>query len=545
MNKINGLDLKRMLQSAGNHLANNRKKIDALNVFPVPDGDTGTNMSMSFTSGVNNAISTYSDNLAEVARALSKGLLMGARGNSGVITSQIFRGFYNHLENKSEADVNDLAYAFLEGYKAAYKAIMKPVEGTILTVIREASENALKRIDEAKLINEYFEILIEEAKNSLNRTPELLPVLKEVGVVDSGGSGLVVILEGLYEGLKGNIIALNDNQALEDDSAALNVENDEFGYCTEFILRLNDDFIKIFDEQKLRKSLSKIGDSLVVVQDDDLVKVHIHTLRPGDALNIGQRVGEFIKLKIENMQEQHNQIVHDSLSQTNMEINSLPKTKYAVIAVSVGEGLNKLFKEYRTDHIISGGQTMNPSTQDFINCIRKTNANHVIILPNNSNIILAANQAKEVLKEEYDISVVESKSLQAGLSAIAMFDPEASLETNLENMNSELKHVKAASVTFAIKDTSFEGVSVKENDHIAMADKKIIASGKDRLAVMKQLIDYYADEDGYELLNLFIGEEGNMDEALLIKEYIEKHTDFEVEILEGKQPVYSYLIAIE
>ncbi|MDY6062733.1 MAG: DAK2 domain-containing protein [Erysipelotrichaceae bacterium] len=552
MKLLDGNTFKGMLKSASANLLNNKKRIDALNVFPVPDGDTGTNMSMTFESGAKAANEVYSDNLNEIARALSKGLLMGARGNSGVITSQIFRGIYQHLENNNLATVKEVSEAFVNGGVIAYKAIMKPVEGTILTVIREGADATNKYVDENPDIDivEFFEKLVANMEIALNHTPDLLPVLKEVGVVDSGGAGLLTITEGMLAYLKGRPCEIDENIKDDYQSAALELNNDEFGYCTEFILRLSDDWLPIFDENKLRKALAEIGNSLVVVRDDDLVKVHVHTLHPGNALNIGQRYGEFIKLKIENMQEQHTAIEQGATSDATFATNNhmqmtKPKLKkYALIAVGAGRGIENLFREFRCDYIVSGGQTMNPSTEDFVAAIKSLYAEHIIILPNNSNIIMAAKQAKEVM-DDYDIQVIETKSIQEGFAALSMFNPEDELQNNLDNMNEAYQAMATGSITFAIKDTSFEGVDIKEGDFIAMTSKKIIASNKDRLTTIKALIDKMADNDDKELMTIYVGEDGSLDEAEIIEAYINEHTEFEVEVVEGNQPVYSYLFGLE
>lgn len=547
MRILTGELFKTLLKSAAANLSNNQKRIDTLNVFPVPDGDTGTNMSMTFTSGTNDALVNPSNELNEIARSLSKGLLMGARGNSGVITSQIFRGFYQSLENNKSATVNEVALAFINGSKVAYKAIMKPVEGTILTVIREGSENALLAIEEKNeaTLLDYFTALKQSMEISLENTPNLLPILKEVGVVDSGGSGILSIIEGMVLALEGKICELDATVSEGNDSAALEIENDEFGYCTEFIISLNEIWLEKFKEEKLKKSLSEIGDSLVVVKDEELVKVHVHTLKPGDALNIGQRYGEFIKLKIENMQQQHENIKNNNSHGSMLEahINS-KKTKYAVIAVAAGDGLQKLFKEYRTDIVISGGQTMNPSTEDFVSAIKKVNSEHIFILPNNSNIILAANQAKEVM-EELDIHVLETKSIQEGLAALTSFNPEADVEENISEMEETFKNIHTASLTYAVKDTSFEGIDVKVGDYIGMHNKKIIVSNKDRFEVIKTIIDTLSKYEDKELLTIYVGEDGDGQEVDKLCEYISETTSFEYEIVESNQPVYNYLFGLE
>lgn len=535
MKTINGNIFKEMLKSGNANLSNHQKEIDSLNVFPVPDGDTGTNMSMTFSSGVKDALNVQSASISDVAKALSKGLLMGARGNSGVITSQIFRGFYQYVEGKSEISTKELAESFENGARVAYKAIMKPVEGTILTVIREASWYANHYMKEHPDIEveEYFGLLISYAKESLEHTPDLLPVLKEVGVVDSGGTGLLVILEGFKAYLDGTPYEISEHSK-EAQSVAASAKNEEFGYCTEFILRLND--VEHFDENILRNNLAEIGESLVVVKDDDLVKVHVHTLHPGEALNIGQRHGEFIKLKIENMQEQHSNLVEESAVKE--------KTKYGIIAVAAGKGLEKLFRDCRADIVISGGQTMNPSTESFVEEIKHLNAEHIIILPNNSNIILAAEQAKNIL-EDVDIHVLPTKSIQEGISALSMFNKEAEIEENLEEMKAAIANVQSGSITYAIKDTSFNGIEVKEGDFIAMTNKTIVASSKDKMQTIKGLLDEMFKKEDAELLSLIAGEDSNEEEIDEIVNYVENNSDLEVEVIEGNQPVYSYLIGVE
>ena len=538
MKYINGQLFKQMLQSGAANLSNHHAEIDALNVFPVPDGDTGTNMSMTFTSGVKDALAVCSDEIPVIAKALSKGLLMGARGNSGVITSQIFRGLYQSIDKKETLNAADLAAAFSKGSEVAYKAVMKPVEGTILTVIRESSYYAEHLVNPEEMeVEEWFKTFIEYAKESLNTTPDLLPVLKEVGVVDSGGAGLIVILEGMYSALLGNVI-----EAHETDSAAsvaaMDVENEEFGYCTEFILRLNDHGMRAFTEDKLKRKLSQIGESIVVVQDEELVKVHVHTLTPGEALNLAQRYGEFVKLKIENMQEQHSTLQSEAAAPAEV-----PAKEYALIAVAAGEGLTNLFKEYRCDVVISGGQTMNPSTEDFVAAINKLNAKHILILPNNSNIVLAAQQAAVVL-DDRDIHVLPSKTIPQGLSACLMFNPEADVEANLEEMTEAIKNVKTGQVTYAIKDTTYEGLEIKEGDYMGMFEKSIIVAVPDKMEAVKTLVDQMVDEDA-EIVTLIAGEDASEEEVEELVAYIEDNYDAEVDLHRGNQPVYCFVLGVE
>ena len=541
MEKLGAQQFKEMLKSGYANLANNAAYINTLNVFPVPDGDTGSNMSMTFENGYKDAQKCISDSISEVAKALSRGLLMGARGNSGVITSQIFRGFYQSIEDKNDISVADVAAAFDNGAAVAYKAIMKPVEGTILTVIRESSwyaKHDLETVNPDMDMEEYFRRFVQYASESLDRTPDLLPVLKEVGVVDSGGMGLLKILEGFSAYVEGRPVELSAKTENAEQSAVLEVENDEFGYCTEFILRLSSDYLHIFDEGKLKKKLSDLGDSLVVVKDDDLVKVHVHTLHPGDALNIGQRYGEFIKLKIENMQEQHSHLIEEK---------EAPKAhqKYGLIAVASGEGLTKLFKDLRTDVVIAGGQTMNPSTEDFIKKIEELgHCDHIFLFPNNSNIILAATQAKDVLKDR-DITVIPTKTIPEGLSAIGMFNFEGEPEDNVRDLADVIANVHSGSVTYAIKDTTFDSVRVKEGDYISMYGKTIVSSGTSRFDVVCRLLDRIFAEGDRELLTMIVGEDRDEEEIMKIEEYIAENSDLELETIQGDQPVYAYLFGAE
>ena len=550
MNSVNVEQFKAMIRSGCANLENHAAEINTLNVFPVPDGDTGTNMSMTFTNGYQEAIKCNSDSVSDVAKAFSRGLLMGARGNSGVITSQIFRGFYQHIEGKEEIDVSDFSLGFENGARVAYKAIMKPVEGTILTVIREASWYANHDFETQPFdLNTYFAKLVQYSAESLERTPDYLPVLKEVGVVDSGGSGLLRILEGFKAYVDGNPIDFLEKKEETTVNPALMLENEEFGYCTEFIVRLDEDYLKKFDEKILKKKLTDMGgESLVVVRDEDLVKVHVHTLKPGDALNIGQRYGEFVKLKIENMQEQHSTIIANANTEPKKQVKEEKKKepkKYGLVAVAAGEGITKLFYELGCDVVVSGGQTMNPSTEDFVKVINDLdNCENVLIFPNNSNIILAAKQTQSVLSDR-NIYVIETKSIQAGLSAVGMFNANADVEENIADLNDVIANVTAASVTYAIKDTTFEGVAVKEGDYIAIANKGIISSGKDRKAVVLELLEKLCNDKDKEIITVIVGDDKNDEEVSLIEDYISKNTDLECEIIDGGQPVYSYLIGIE
>lgn len=545
MDQINGQLLKQMLESGMNNLGNHSGEIDALNVFPVPDGDTGTNMFLTFSNGAKAALDCKEDHVGKILKALSRGLLMGARGNSGVITSQIFRGIFQALEDNETVDALQLAHALVNGSRVAYRAVMRPVEGTILTVVREAADYtyAYTVTEEIKDCTEVIQKMVEEANESLKRTPELLPVLAEVGVVDSGGKGLCVIFEGFLSALKGTVVQKADQEAVEDH-AQTKVEGgeDEYGFCTEFVIQLNEIGMKNFSEEGFRDELASIGNSLVCVQDEDLVKVHVHTLKPYVALKMGLRQGRFVKIKVENMQQQHDHIVELEDAKAVVE-EPVEHKKYAIITVAPGKGIDEMFKEYRADIVIGGGQTMNPSTEDFVSAIEKVNADHIFILPNNSNIILAANQAKDVC-EDADIHVLETKTVPQGLSACVMFNPDADLESNLNEMNEAIAHVKSGEVTYAIKDTTYEGQEIKKGEYMGISGKKIAASVPDCMEASKTLVSSMLDEDS-ELVTLIYGVDATEEQAQELADYIEENSDAEVEIHNGQQPVYPFIIGVE
>lgn len=545
MDQINGQLLKQMLESGMNNLGNHSGEIDALNVFPVPDGDTGTNMFLTFSNGAKAALDCKEDHVGKILKALSRGLLMGARGNSGVITSQIFRGIFQALEDNETVDALQLAHALVNGSRVAYRAVMRPVEGTILTVVREAADYtyAYTVTEEIKDCTEVIQKMVEEANESLKRTPELLPVLAEVGVVDSGGKGLCVIFEGFLSALKGTVVQKADQEAVEDH-AQTKVEGgeDEYGFCTEFVIQLNEIGMKNFSEEGFRDELASIGNSLVCVQDEDLVKVHVHTLKPYVALKMGRRQGRFVKIKVENMQQQHDHIVELEDAKAVVE-KPVEHKKYAIITVAPGKGIDEMFKEYRADIVIGGGQTMNPSTEDFVSAIEKVNADHIFILPNNSNIILAANQAKDVC-EDADIHVLETKTVPQGLSACVMFNPDADLESNLNEMNEAIAHVKSGEVTYAIKDTTYEGQEIKKGEYMGISGKKIAASVPDCMEASKTLVSSMLDEDS-ELVTLIYGVDATEEQAQELADYIEENSDAEVEIHNGQQPVYPFIIGVE
>lgn len=556
-----------MLLSGANNLYNNYPEIDALNVFPVPDGDTGMNMNLTMQSGAKEISNRNDDDIYTIAKVFSKGLLMGARGNSGVITSQIFRGIADGMASKVSIDAYELASAFENGTRVAYKAVIKPVEGTILTVIRESSEYLAKHVDENTSIEKAFDLLLTEARKSLERTPDLLPVLKEVGVVDSGGAGLIKILEGMQSALNGEFIdKVNATSTDIKGSAqvAADENNDEFGYCTEFIMRLGPDSVKRpFQKNRFTSVLNSHGNSLVVVQDEDIVKVHVHTLNPGNILSYAQNFGEFVKLKIENMTEQHNEILLNEMNKNNDEKSaaaklkeaplSAPKEKketplkeYALIATSSGKGIDEYFKEIGVDEIVSGGQTMNPSTNDFLEKIEKVHAKTVYLFPNNGNIILAANQARDVLEGKVEVVVIPTKTIMQGIVASMNFNPEFDSKINAEEMTNAIDTVKSGSVTFSIKDTEIDGVKVKKDEYMAIKESKnIISSHKNKFDALKDLVKHLVDEDS-SILTILVGNDINDRELKRIEDYYNKeYKNIDCDIKRGDQPVYSFIVGVE
>ena len=460
MERINGILFKQMLESGMNNLSNHSAEIDALNVFPVPDGDTGTNMHLTVSNGVKEALKTNSDSVKDIAKTLSRGLLMGARGNSGVITSQIFRGIYQAVEDLDDMDASQLAHALVNGSRVAYRAVMRPVEGTILTVIRESSEKIVEYTQPGMEIEDVFSYFVKEAENSLERTPELLPVLKEVGVVDSGGAGLLLVLTGFMAALSGDRVDFVDIKSEGQVNAGTELESGEegYGYCTEFIVRLEPSLIDKFSENQLKKELERIpGNSIVVVQDEDIVKVHVHTLKPGEALNLAQRFGEFVKLKIENMQEQANNLQNAAANQGSIVgvDDSKPQKREAketaIISVCAGQGVEDAFLELHCDYVVSGGQTMNPSTEDMVAAVKEVNAKNVIILPNNSNIVMTAQQTATILEGEVNVIVIPTKTIPQGLSACVMYNPEVSLADNIAEMEDAVANVKTGHLRLKIQ----------------------------------------------------------------------------------------------
>ena len=544
-----------MVQSASTRLNKQAEYVNSLNVFPVPDGDTGTNMGMTIENGAKEVADKSASTVGEVAGIFAKGLLMGARGNSGVITSQLFRGFSQSVKEKEELTGQDLALAFQSGVEVAYKAVMKPVEGTILTVSRGAAIGARKKAEETDDAVEVMKAALESAKIALAKTPDMLPVLKEVGVVDSGGQGLVFIYEGFLAALTGEYIASEEFQATpatmteminaeHHKSVASHVatEDIKFGYCTEIMVALKKGptYVKEFDYDEFRNYLNELGDSLLVVNDDEIVKVHVHTEDPGLVMQEGLKYGSLVKVKVDNMRNQHDAQVEKEERENKQ---AAEEKEYAVIAVVAGEGLAEIFKAQGVDYIISGGQTMNPSTEDFIRAVEQVNARHIIILPNNKNIFMAAQSAAEVI--EQPAAVRETRTIPQGLTSLLAFDSSKSIEENHDRMTAALTDVVSGSVTSAVRDTTIDGLDIHENDYLGMVDGKIVVSNPDMLTTLNETFSKMLDTDS-EIVTIYIGEDGNEDLANeLAQDITEKFEDVEVEIHKGGQPVYPYLFSVE
>lgn len=553
---LDGRRFAEMVFQGAAHLSNNAKAVDALNVFPVPDGDTGTNMNLSMTSGAKEVKNNVSDHIGKVSSALAKGLLMGARGNSGVILSQLFRGFAKAVETKREINSVEFAAALEAGVTTAYKAVMKPVEGTILTVAKDAAKRAVEVAKKEQDIVVVMEEVVKEAKASLQRTPQLLPVLKEVGVVDSGGQGLVYVYEGFLSGLKGESVV--DRKPAEvsmqelikaehHKSAQSHIHTDEieFGYCTEFMVRFERDKLEKhpFSEETFRQDLSRFGDSLLVIADDELVKVHIHSEQPGEVLTYGQKYGSLINIKIENMREQHANIVNKEHPVAVSTANAKRKEKYGIVTIAMGDGVAKLFKSIGAHVVIEGGQTMNPSTEDIVKAIESSNAETVFVLPNNKNIIMTAQQAASVVNQK--VIVIPTKTIPQGMSALLAFNPSLSEEQNEKAMTAALSRVKTGQVTFAVRDTTIDGVEIKKDDYMGLADSKIVAAEKNKLSVTKQLLAALMDEDS-EIVTMIYGKDATEEEVEAIVSYIEEtYADVEVEVHNGGQPLYPFIFSVE
>ena len=550
--------LAKMFLAGAQNIEAKKDYINELNVFPVPDGDTGTNMSMTIMSAAKEVTAINKPAMKDLAKAISSGSLRGARGNSGVILSQLLRGFTKAIKEEKEIDVLALAAACQRARDTAYKAVMKPKEGTILTVASGIATKAAEMAEETDDLEVFIPAVIEHAQDVLNQTPEMLPVLKEAGVVDSGGQGLLEVIKGAYDAFLGKEIdysviepstGVTVNKVNAEDTADI-----KFGYCTEFIILTEKEFTED-DEREFKKFLSSIGDSIVCVADDDVVKIHVHTNDPGLAIQKALTYGQLSKMKIDNMREEHQEkLIRDAEKLAEQQANeeaaheekkpAEPRKAMGFIAVSIGAGMNEIFKELGADYIIEGGQTMNPSTEDMLNAIDRVNADTVFILPNNKNIVLAANQAKSLV-EEKEIIVIPTKTVPQGITAIINFMPDADAKTNEEAMLEEIKNVKTGQVTYAVRDTHIDDKEIHEGDIMGIGDSGILAVGKDLEETTKELIANLVDEDS-ELISIYYGEEVSEEDAEKFTEEItELYPDVDVDIQFGGQPIYYYVLAVE
>ncbi len=553
MNRMSGLRFADMVIQGASNLSQNADYVDSLNVFPVPDGDTGTNMNLSMTSGAKEVSQNKVDHVAKVAAFLSRGLLMGARGNSGVILSQLFRGFAKGVEGKEMITTKDFAVGLDQGVQTAYKAVLKPVEGTILTVAKDMAKKALEISSTIEEFEPFLAAIVQEAQASLQKTPDLLPVLKEVGVVDSGGQGLVLIYEGFLQQLKGQettTISFEEPPKMVKEPANaqshLNTEDIVYGYCTEFMIKLDSEKLKAnpFDEAVFREALSHMGDSLLVVSDESIVKVHIHAEYPGNVLTHAQKYGSLINMKIENMREQHTALLHNGEIDRQEEKNASQRVPYALVSVAVGSGIVELFKNMGVTEMIEGGQTMNPSTEDIVHAVEATNAEHVYVLPNNKNIILAAKQAKEIC-ETAQIHVIETNSIPQGLAAVFAFQPKATVEENIKAMETARKNILSGQITFAVRDTQIDGIDIRMNDFMGILESKIVVTHPNKLEAAKKLLDQMITPD-YELLTVLSGADATDEEVDALCAFLsEKYEEVEVEVHKGNQPLYAFIFSLE
>ncbi|MEE1481315.1 MAG: DAK2 domain-containing protein, partial [Agathobacter rectalis] len=553
----------RMFLAGAKNLDSKKDWINELNVFPVPDGDTGTNMTMTIMSAAKEVSSLTEPTMAELAKAISSGSLRGARGNSGVILSQLFRGFCKVIKEYDEIDVTILCEACQKAVETAYKAVMKPKEGTILTVAKGAAEKALELSDETEDVVTFVEEVIKQAEYVLDQTPEMLPVLKQAGVVDSGGQGLVQVLKGAYDALIGKEIDYTIEGAPTGAAPAkISAETEaeiKFGYCTEFIIVLNAP-MSDNEEHAYKAFLESIGDSIVVVADDEIVKTHVHTNDPGLALQKALTFGSLSKIKIDNMREEHQEkLIKDSqklaaqqkaeeeayeAAQADEKTNNMPAKEMGFVSVSIGEGMNEVFRGLGVDYLIEGGQTMNPSTEDMLNAIEHVNAKTVFILPNNKNIIMAANQAVDLV-EDKQIIVIPTKTIPQGITALVNYIPDHSAEENKEQMMAEIENVKTGQVTYAVRDTEIDGKTIKQNDFMGIGDKSILSVGTDLKATTLEMVDAMVDEDS-AIVSIYFGSDSDEDSANELAAAIEeKYPDVEVEVNDGGQPIYYYVISVE
>ncbi|HAR4714003.1 TPA: DAK2 domain-containing protein [Staphylococcus aureus] len=547
ISKINGKLFADMIIQGAQNLSNNADLVDSLNVYPVPDGDTGTNMNLTMTSGREEVENNLSKNIGELGKTFSKGLLMGARGNSGVILSQLFRGFCKNIESESEINSKLLAESFQAGVETAYKAVMKPVEGTILTVAKDAAQAAIEKANSTEDCIELMEYIIVKANKSLENTPNLLAVLKEVGVVDSGGKGLLCVYEGFLKALKGEkveakVAKLDKDEFVHDEHdfhGVINTEDIIYGYCTEMMVRFGKNK-KAFDEQEFRQDMSQFGDSLLVINDEEIVKVHVHTEYPGKVFNYGQQYGELIKLKVENMREQHREVIRKEQHTAKPKMETV---ETAIITISMGEGISEIFKSMGATHIISGGQTMNPSTEDIVKVIEQSKCKRAIILPNNKNILMASEQAASIVDAE--AVVIPTKSIPQGISALFQYDVDATLEENKAQMADSVNNVKSGSLTYAVRDTKIDGVEIKKDAFMGLIEDKIVSSKSDQLTTVTELLNEMLAEDS-EILTVIIGQDAEQAVTDNMINWIEeRYPDVEVEVHEGGQPIYQYFFSVE
>lgn len=547
ISKINGKLFADMIIQGAQNLSNNADLVDSLNVYPVPDGDTGTNMNLTMTSGREEVENNLSKNIGELGKTFSKGLLMGARGNSGVILSQLFRGFCKNIESESEINSKLLAESFQAGVETAYKAVMKPVEGTILTVAKDAAQAAIEKANNTGDCIELMEYIIVKANESLENTPNLLAVLKEVGVVDSGGKGLLCVYEGFLKALKGEkveakVAKLDKDEFVHDEHdfhGVINTEDIIYGYCTEMMVRFGKNK-KAFDEQEFRQDMSQFGDSLLVINDEEIVKVHVHTEYPGKVFNYGQQYGELIKLKVENMREQHREVIRKEQHTAKPKMETV---ETAIITISMGEGISEIFKSMGATHIISGGQTMNPSTEDIVKVIEQSKCKRAIILPNNKNILMASEQAASIVDAE--AVVIPTKSIPQGISALFQYDVDATLEENKAQMADSVNNVKSGSLTYAVRDTKIDGVEIKKDAFMGLIEDKIVSSQSDQLTTVTELLNEMLADDS-EILTVIIGQDAEQAVTDNMINWIEEqYPDVEVEVHEGGQPIYQYFFSVE
>ena len=557
LEKLTASDFQAMVIAGAERLSENVDLINALNVFPVPDGDTGTNMNMSFQSGVENLRQAKTEHIGELSQALAKGLLMGARGNSGVILSQIFRGFFQAIKDKETLNSEEFVSAFVGGVESAYKAVMKPVEGTILTVARESAIRGEKKAAKTQDIIEIMGSIVRGASQSLDRTPDLLPVLKQVGVVDSGGKGLLCIYEGFLAALTGEVVidAAAEEAKSEHSHAIFEADNDmplsmediTYGYCTEIMVRIGEGPTakKDFNYDEFRNLLNTKGDSLLVVNDDEIVKVHVHTENPGEIMQLGQEFGELIKIKVDNMREQVRGLeAEDQAMQADKHAVAPTELKpFAVIAVAAGEGMKELFESIGVDQVLSGGQTMNPSTEDFIKLIEACSAENIVILPNNKNIIMAAEQAAEVTDKP--TVVIPTTTIPQGIASMLAYNPAQTIEENKVLMTESSQTVVSGQITYSIRDTEIDGVSITKDDYMGLIDGKIVLSEPSIETALTNTIERIISDD-MELITIIIGEDGDTELAEAVAAKIEAaHSDVEIEFVQGDQPVYHYILSAE